>query len=197
MLYPVVCTIRQLSEAETRSLLETLGERCTTLLSDASALPVRSAPEVVVLLSAMSRALSGVGEVAPEDAGRLRDTVHRLLIASPPAVSYAAAAVLGQLAAVEGGSAAMLMSEYLSLVTLQTASLGSQSGSRQGAMYPLMPASDGAPRPHSPCGLLFRHGRTLRLEATAVRMQAAGARGKMRCGSCRAAYWPRARSWAR
>lgn len=144
MLYPLKSFICRLTEVDTRTLLGALRERCTALLDSTSALPARSAPEAIVLLTAMSSGLSGVGQIASEDADRLRDIVHRLLISSPSAVRYAAAAALGQLAAVEGGSAATLLSEYLSLVTLQTASLGSQSSRRQGATYPLRHAPSGA-----------------------------------------------------
>ena len=135
--------VRNLPEAGLRNLLEALRGRAAALLPAAPPLPAAAAPEAVALLTVMSRSLSAVGEVTADDAQRLRDTVHKLLIASPPAVSRAAAGVLGQLAAVDGSSAASLMMDYLSLVTLQTASLGSQSGARHGAALPLLPASAG------------------------------------------------------
>jgi hypothetical protein len=164
--------IPNLPEADLRRMLELLADRCTSLLqspplptskcpatprspappTDTPALPLprASVPEAIALLSTMSKILSAVGEVLPSDSRVLRDAVHKLLITSTSAVSYVAAAVLGQLAAVEGSSAAKFMMDYLSLVTLQTASLGSQSGTRHGAAFPLLPASPAG----APTGLL-------------------------------------------
>lgn len=130
----------RLSPGALRQLLGELGGRCRVL----AAAPAPA--EAVVVCGVMSRVLHTLGEVPAETARSLRDAVHRLLIGAPPAAAYAAAAVLGQLAAVEGASASELVMEYLSLATLQAASLGSQSGARVGAAYPILSASDGAPR---------------------------------------------------
>lgn len=127
----------RLSAAAQRQLLVELGGRCRAL----AAAPAPA--EAVVVCGAMSHVLRALGEVPVATARSLRDAVHRLLTVAPPAGQYAAAAVLGQLAAVEGASASELVMEYLSLATLQAASLGSQSGPRVGATYPVLSAADG------------------------------------------------------
>lgn len=141
----------RLTGAAQRRLLSDLGGRCRVLaappLGGGAAAPPPA--EAVVVCGAMSLVLRALGEVPVETARSLRDAVHRLLIQSPPVAAYAAAAVLGQLAAVEGASASELVMEYLSLATLQAAAFGSQSGPRRGATNPVLSASDGVPAPPS------------------------------------------------
>lgn len=154
--------IALLPDAALRHLLQLISDRCTDLLGDCSPLLLEHVPEAMVLLATMCSTISAIGNVQVEEAAQLRDTAHRLLISSPPVVSRAAAAVLGQLAAVDGANAAQMMSDYLSLVTLQTASLGSQSGSQQGAGFSISPASSGVmPCPYvsqsRSCHLLPHH----------------------------------------
>jgi hypothetical protein len=133
-----------LPAAALHQLLQRISDRCAALLGDSDAmLPRAHAPEAIVLLATMGRVLSAVGNVQAAEAMQVRESGHRLLIAAQPAVSRAAARVLGQLAAVDGASAAQMMSDYLSLVMLQTASLGSRPGSQHGAELGSPPASAG------------------------------------------------------
>ena len=104
----------------------------------------RRTPEAVLLFSALSGVLLALREVPRQTARDLRDAVHRLLIQSAGPAAYAAAGVLGQLAAVDGESVSALMMEYMSLATLQAASFGSNSGGRHGAALPLLSSGDGA-----------------------------------------------------
>ena len=65
------------------------------------------------------------------------------MIQSAGSAAYAAAGVLGQLAAVDGESASELMMEYMSLATLQAASFGSKTAGRHGAALPLLSSGEG------------------------------------------------------
>ena len=205
--------IPHLAESDLRSFLEKLRERSNELL----AAPARTPPggtvalaashvrEAVALLAIMSCVLSAVGEVHAAEARALRDTVHRLLIGSAAPVSYEAAAVLGQLAAVEDSNAAKLMLDYLSLVQLQAASLGSQSGSRHGAGVPVLPASASGARAAScwsvmllqeACSKVLRSDRFC-IQRAAKHMQTMTCqRGSAPHASWKVACWPPARSWA-
>ena len=143
--------VPHLPDTDLRRLLDSLRDRLVTLLATppvattgsrastgattsgatggGGALPASAVCETIAVLSTISATLSALGDLQTASASMLRDVVHRVLIASGASVSYAAAAVLGQLAAVEGSSAAELMLDYLSLVQLHTASLGNLSTS--------------------------------------------------------------------
>ena len=147
-----------LDDAQLRTLLGDLGAHCMSLISTggpsapntgsageaASATIIhRRTPEAVVLFSALSGVLLALGEVPRQTARHLRDAVHRVLIQSAGSAAYAAAGVLGQLAAVDGESASELMMEYMSLATLQAASFGSKTAGRHGAALPLLSSGEG------------------------------------------------------
>lgn len=144
--------IPYIQEPALRSFLSDLGEMCSTLLRAADArgssssqavsprkcpldssnpttLPLRLVPQAVVALATLGRVLHELGELPAGRGAVLRDAVHALMMSSDTAVNYAGASVLGQLAIAEGGSASRLMMEYMSLATLQAASLGDQAGS--------------------------------------------------------------------
>lgn len=149
-----------LDDTQLRGLLDDLGSHCSSLISGGqveatktttveppSATAIhRRTPEAVVLFSTLSGVLLALGEVPRQTARNLRDAVHRVLIQSAGSAAYAAAGVLGQLAAVDGESASELMMEYMSLATLQAASFGSKTAGRHGAALPLLSSGEGVLR---------------------------------------------------
>lgn len=147
-----------LDDIQLRGLLDDLGTHCSALLKSSSTVSGattaatdahsttafhKRTPEAVVLFSTLSGVLLALGEVPRQTAKDLRDAVHRVLIQSAGSAAYAAAGVLGQLAAVDGESASELMMEYMSLVTLQAASFGSKTARRHGAALPLLSSGEG------------------------------------------------------